>query len=67
MIDPMTVNLVMLGLVEAAKFALSLSEQVGKGEITPEEAKAMWKAQSTSFNETADTWFNTPPGISAGQ
>jgi hypothetical protein len=54
--DPM---LIMLALTQAAKFAMMLSEQVGTGEITPEEAKAKWTAQSNSWNATADAWFAT--------
>jgi len=54
--DPM---LIMLALTQAAKLATTLAEQVGTGEMTPEEAKARWIAQSNSWNATADAWFAT--------
>ena len=64
--DPASIQLVMLGLIQAAKFATTLAEQVGNGEITPEDAQARWKLASAEFNQAADQWFATPPGISQG-
>lgn len=51
--------MIMLALTQAAKYANMLAEQVGTGEITPEEAKTRWVNQSNSWNRTADTWFAT--------
>lgn len=62
--DPATIQLTMLALVQAAKFATTLAEQVGAGDMTPEEAQAKWKLQSSSWNAAADSWFATPaPGL----
>lgn len=58
--DPAT--LVILGLVQASKLAMTLIENVQNGAMTPEEAQQKWQQQAASFNQTADMWFATPDG-----